>query len=215
MALECLQVFHIWVTSPYIWGVCVCVHNVSSYQCVRVQKAVNTTETASADTHKCRVTLWVKLHFTGFVEYADRSGDTNTITITFSLISLHSDKSNSASVTKLCLSRNSSSIFMWASTTVNAPCMAEVNFEDRNTRWCEYISIGLVTDLTRAKCVAAFTLLTWIFFRATDVLSSRYLARYTSLNWPRPIFFSIWKLASELWPISGCNGFWRKQEKCN
>lgn len=117
--------------------------------------------------------------------------------------------------TQLCLSRNSSSIYMWASTTVNAPCMAEVNFKDRNTRWCEYISIDLVTDLTRAKCAAAFTLLTWIFFRAIDVLSSRYLARYTSLNWPRPIFFSIWKLASELWPISGCNGFWRKQEKYN
>lgn len=57
--------------------------------------------------------------------------------------------------------------------------------------------------------------LTWTFFRATDVLSNRYLARYTSLNWPRPIFFSIWKLASELWPISGCNGFCRKRKnKC-
>lgn len=43
---------------------------------------------------------------------------------------------------------------MWASTAVNAPCMAEVNFKDRNTRWCEYISIGLVTDLTRAKFYA-------------------------------------------------------------
>lgn len=155
-------------------------------------------------THKC-----------DFVEYADRSGGTNTFTITFSLISLHSDKSNSPSVTKLCLSKNSSSIYMWTSTTVDALCLAEVNFKDRNTRWCEYISIGLVTDLTWAKYVAAFTLLTWIFFRATDVLSSRYLARYTSLNWPRPIFFSIWKLANELWPISGCNGFWKKQEKYN
>lgn len=52
-------------------------------------------------------------------------------------------------------------------------------------------------------------LITWTFFRATDVLPNRYLAWYTSLNWPRPIFFSIWKFASELWPISGCNGFWK------
>lgn len=56
---------------------------------------------------------------------------------------------------------------------------------------------------------AHYTPFTWTFFRATDVLSNRYLARYTSLNWPRPIFFSIWKFASELWPISGCNGFWK------
>lgn len=52
-------------------------------------------------------------------------------------------------------------------------------------------------------------LITWTFFRATDVLPNRYLAWYTSLNWPRPIFFSIWKFASELWPMSGCNGFWK------
>lgn len=56
-----------------------------------------------------------------------------------------------------------------------------------------------------------FLCLTWTFLRATEVLSKRYLARYTSLNWPRPIFFSIWKFANELWPISGCKGFWKKE----
>lgn len=63
------------------------------------------------------------------------------------------------------------------------------------------------TAVGKAKVPLLHFLLTWTFFKATDVLSSRYLARYTSLNWPRPIFFSIWKFASELWPISGCNGF--------
>lgn len=39
--------------------------------------------------------------------------------------------------------------------------------------------------------------LTCTFFRATVFLSSRQVALYTSLNCPRPIFFSIWKSASE------------------
>lgn len=38
-------------------------------------------------------------------------------------------------------------------------------------------------------------MLTCTFFRATGFLSSRHVALYTSLNWPRPIFFSIWKSA--------------------
>lgn len=63
-----------------------------------------------------------------------------------------------------------------------------------------------------SKVIAHYIPITWTFFRATDVLSNRYLARYTSLNWPRPIFFSIWKFASELWPISGCNGFWKTKK---
>lgn len=49
------------------------------------------------------------------------------------------------------------------------------------------------------SCLALASIISNIctFFRATVFLSSKQVALYTSLNCPRPIFFSIWKSASE------------------
>ena len=52
--------------------------------------------------------------------------------------------------------------------------------------------------------------LTCTFFRATVFLSSRQVALYTSLNWPRPIFFSIWKSASEQRKDRAFGCLWRR-----
>lgn len=51
--------------------------------------------------------------------------------------------------------------------------------------------------------------LTCTFFRATVFLSRRQVALYTSLNCPRPIFFSIWKSASEQRKDSTFGSLWR------
>lgn len=69
-------------------------------------------------------------------------------------------------------------------------------------------------DTEAGSCDRALTprgrWLTCTFFRATVFLSSRQVALYTSLNCPRPIFFSIWKSASEQRKdrVFGC--LWRR-----